>query len=100
MAAEGESEWFATEDEESRRQAIAEALERQPKPSAPTRYRVEEPAFWQHRHIPIGSVLTYMGREPLLAEAGEIAVLVLKYTSTEEGVWLEVKPLGCEGKPI
>lgn len=100
MAAEFESEWLATEEEDGRRQAIAEALEQQPKPSAPTRYRVEEAAFWQHRHIPVGSVLTYMGREPLLVEAGEIAVLVLKYTSTGEGVWLEVKALGCEGKSM
>lgn len=88
-------EWLYTEDEGERRERVAESLAAQPKPNAPQEYDVLEAEFWRTRHVPAGSVLTYSLADETLAPAGLIAVLVKTRQSKQEGIWLEVKALGC-----
>ena len=81
--------------------AIRESLAKAPKPSAPMDVDVEEAYFWQHRHVPPGSVLEFdsdlSGEDP----PARVAVMVTDYASTANGIWLTVKSLGgstAEGK--
>eukprot|EP00435_Cladocopium_sp_Y103_P021184 s3415_g5.t1 len=91
-----ESDLWRGTDLEEEREAVREALDRQPKPNTPQDYNLLEVDFWRHRHIPPGSVLVYEPPEETLGPAGMIAVLVLSSESSDKGIWLEVKALGCK----
>ena len=69
---------------------IRDGLRRQPKPTAATDYDVEEETFWRFRYIPVGSVIAYSTEKAALVPAGKIGVLVTKFNSTAQGMWLEV----------
>ena len=90
-----DTEWRDIREEEERIAGIRSALAAQPKPDTPQEYDVSEAALWTHRHLPVGSVISYISPESVLDPAGTIAVLVLASKSEKEGFWLEVKPVGC-----
>ena len=71
---------------------------RQARPQTHQVYDVRQPDFWDYRHVPPGSVLVYQTDAPELEEAGNIAVLVQSSESTQKGIWLDVKILGCQSQ--
>ena len=77
---------------------IRERLRRQPKPTEVTTYNLAEAAFWRHWHVPAGSVIQFTGGFIEESSNAECAVLIKQRESTEEGIWLTVKALGCSDK--
>ena len=76
---------------------VRDSLVGRPKPTVPQDYDVDEAALWQHRHLPIGSVIEFvhMGEDGITAH-GRAALLITNYHSDEDGIWLEVNVLGAE----
>lgn len=74
--------------------AIAQSGENSPKPQTAQTYDVEEAAFWLHRHVPVGSVITYEHNEESSGVNGIVALLVKDFESLATGIWLMVKWLG------
>eukprot|EP00438_Fugacium_kawagutii_P022174 Skav235069 [mRNA] locus=scaffold3466:36062:45450:- [translate_table: standard] len=84
------------EDPEEYRQRVGASFEEQPKPTAPCTYMVEEAAYWECRHLPVGSVIAFdlePGADPL-SEA--IAVLVKDFRHDKHGTWADVKFIGAK----
>lgn len=79
-------------------EAMRRQLERAPKPTVATHYNVAEADFWRHRHIPIGSVLTFPFTSEIGEEMGTVAVRVAEVESFEHGMWLGVLMVGSESK--
>ena len=76
---------------------VRESLARRPKPTTPQVYDVAEAALWQHRHLPVGSVIEF---DPMEWDGGtpegRAAFLITGVTSQEDGIWLQVSVLGAE----
>ena len=101
MLGSGEAEWLGDLEEEegppgSSPAAIAELLASQEKPKKPTRYNVAEADFWRTRHIPPGSVISFVDPEHRESAPPLAAVLVTETVSRQSGMWLTVKSLGAE----
>eukprot|EP00435_Cladocopium_sp_Y103_P032076 s1320_g8.t1 len=78
--------------------AIRRVLERQPKPTVATEYNVEDANFWTHRHIPVGSVISFPALDPEGNPLGIVALRVAAVDSLENGLWLGVVMVGSESK--
>ena len=76
--------------------AAAAARAAADRPSTKQCYYVAEDAFWLHRHLPRGSVITHELADERGGSAGEIALLVTSTESDAAGVWVTVQFLGCE----
>lgn len=79
---------------------IRESLRSAPRPNVAMDYDVTEAVFWQRRHLPAGSVITY--GEPPDAEGTVhlVALLVLQTESRPEGIWIRPKVLGAETEEV
>lgn len=75
---------------------IRELLRGAPKPNKPTEYNLREAVFWQTRHVPAGSVITFTDPDSSMESPPNAAVLVLKAESLATGMWLSVRSLGAE----
>lgn len=75
---------------------VLAARRKRPVPSEPQKYWVEEAAFWEHRYLPVGSILAF---ESTLEEGdpdGEVAVLVRKTEHGAHGVTAWVSLVSVE----
>eukprot|EP00435_Cladocopium_sp_Y103_P026820 s3055_g6.t1 len=90
--AEGERDGaFPTPDD------VRRSLAASPKPTTPQEYDVYLADFWLHRYIPVGSVIVFHAMdEDGMVDNGEAAVLVSRYQSDRDGIWLTVSVLGAE----
>lgn len=77
------------------REILREQLEARPKPTTPITYDVREAALWEHRYIPPGSVLVYDFWTEAGDSLGEVAIFVDKVEQRDNGIWLDVRFLGC-----
>jgi hypothetical protein len=67
-------------------------------PEGPTSFDTAEADFWRRWKMPVGSVLTYAAGGILENAEGLVAVLVEKEDADKYGIWLQVKPVGCENE--
>ena len=81
-------------DSEEWHARVRESWDNRPKPTVATVYLLEMPDFWNTRHLPVGSVMTYDegGRE---YDGNVVAVRVEGVRFEAEGAWVKVKFLGC-----
>jgi hypothetical protein len=81
-------------------EALRRDLERS-RPTVPQDFDLEEVYFWNHRHVPPGSVLEVISGGPEeTAPSAAVALLVTSSESAEEGVWVGVTVLGAESEEV
>lgn len=91
----GPTEELATEEDEAHfRERVAESYHNSPKPTAPCTYDVEEAAYWECRHMPVGSVIATDLDVAAPADSEAFALLVKKAEQASHGTWVDVKFLG------
>lgn len=71
-----------------------------PMPDGPTSYDTAEADFWRVWRIPVGSVVTYTADGAFPEASGIVAVLVTRSESVADGVWMEVRPVGCSDEQL
>ena len=76
---------------------LRERLAARPPPTVAQDYRLEEVAFWNHPHMPAGSVLEFktsgIGGDMPEATA---ALLVMGSEADSDGMWIQVSVIGAE----
>eukprot|EP00435_Cladocopium_sp_Y103_P012063 s1953_g3.t1 len=89
------------EEEERRapsRREVGDSLRKARKPTVAQMYYLAEAEFWRQRHVPAGSVIVFSGGYIEESSLAECAVLVKEKESTDQGIWLKVKTVGCSDK--
>eukprot|EP00435_Cladocopium_sp_Y103_P010431 s3888_g2.t1 len=80
------------------RREVGESLRKARKPTVAQMYYLAEAEFWRQRHVPAGSVIVFSGGYIEESSLAECAVLVKERESTDQGIWLKVKTVGCSDK--
>ena len=81
--------------EEILREAAVESCEHVPAPTVYQKYDLRKVPFWEHGKVPTHSVVVYPEIQPGTLEVVKVALLVLGAAMHLDGVWLNVRYLGC-----